>query len=288
MINSTPFPDRLAILPSETYLFEQPSSSKKLTNRIVARKTLENGVNVAATNLGLIALDFAGSNLGGFNRLHDSRSGEVPPEVMANNAEAMALQIKRMRIAIFAAACIYGHHAQQTHTTVSSPVYPGLDDFLVWTEMPDDMLGLPVHECERLEAKLGKRIASLQQGLRPLSIGKEHIDGGLALANRLLAASPSYAVADPIAMIAMTYQAMVLHGRQHPSASIALSAIVVEAATEESIYAHGLVNGIEQRISVSKVDRSIKRDPEKSWIRGPRLQTFRGKHFIEICCRQHE
>ena len=47
----------------------------------------------------------------------------------------------------------------------------------------------------------------------------------------------------------MTYQAMILHNRQHAGASIALQALVSEAAIEEIIFAAGYVNGVTPRLS---------------------------------------
>ena len=50
-VTHSPFPDRLAVLPSERYVFEQSGSDKKLSFRIVHRGRLSNGIRILATNV---------------------------------------------------------------------------------------------------------------------------------------------------------------------------------------------------------------------------------------------
>src|SRR5215207_1414198 len=116
MIIKRPFLDELALLPSEAYIFDQAPDSRTLDLRIVGRKRLVNGIEAIATNIGLLAFDFKGSEFGDFEKIDFQGSGEVPEEVMANSDAMIALQVNRLRMAMFVTACVYGVHAKRNHT----------------------------------------------------------------------------------------------------------------------------------------------------------------------------
>lgn len=110
---------------------------------------------------------------------------------------------------------------------------------------------LPSFEIKRLKDRIGARGSILKEpNLSMSSISQSDLSYALALADRLLSSIPQYTIANPISAIAMTYQAMILHGRQHPSASIALSAVVVESAIAELMFGFGLVSGVARRLSL--------------------------------------
>ena len=52
-------------------------------------------------------------------------------------------------------------------------------------------------------------------------------------------------------LLDMAYQAMVLHAAQHASASLALSAVVVETARSETMWASGIVNNTTKSLGVA-------------------------------------
>ncbi|MER9869273.1 hypothetical protein NKJ35_19210 [Mesorhizobium sp. M0136] len=208
-----------------------------------------NGVEAIATNLGLLAFSFKESSLGGFRRLDFRGIGEVPEVVMGNNEAIVSLQIDRLRMAVFVTACIYGVHSKRNHIALDRPLFPGLDEIYNWVEVPDHGVLLPEFDSNRLRDRLGPRVAELKKRQFVLSsISVDDLTEGLAFADRLLRATPTYTAVDPMAMIVMTYQAMILHGRQHASASIALAAVVVESALEELMFASGLVSGVAKRL----------------------------------------
>ena len=235
-------PDAFAILPSDAYVFDQAVDSEVLTHRIVGREKLTDGVEVLAANLGLLAFDFK----------HSALAGRHFPQLEAGDESAdefISLQALRLRVAVFVSACIYGVHAKRAHATLEGPLFPGLSDIYNWMEVPGPALGLPAFDKERLLSQLSWRRASLiKHRVSICSISTESFVEGAALADRLMTAAHGYAVADPVAMVAMTYQAAVLHGHQHAGASIALAAVIVEAAVEELMFAFGLVAGVDARL----------------------------------------
>lgn len=243
-IRRTRFPDRFAILPSDTYRFG-PVKSDNSRFEVVARTQIPGGVEVLAINSGLIAFDFAGSaELGGILAARFEGSGEVPQEVMESQALVLRVQGVRMQLATFITACIFGTHAHASHSSIIDALFPGLHEIYGWMEPQPGTFGVPAEETPALASRL------LRRGGRSSGIPVEHIVAGFELASRLLLARSSYSAADPVALIVMTYQAMILHNRQHAGASVALQALVVEAALEELMYACGLVKGVPARLSV--------------------------------------
>lgn len=243
-IVDTPFPDVMAILPSDGYVFDR-AGAPELSLRVVARRTLSNGLIVVVTNCGPLCFDFAATPLGGFRRLDFQGEGEVPEESMRNRDELVTLLVRRMRMAVFAAACVYGTAAHLTRSQVRAPVSPSLDEIYAWHDGGGTVL-MPTSEIDRLRPRL---IALARSSTDVLTA---HVEAGLALADRLIGAAAAYVEADPVALMTMTYQSMVLHARQHPGASIALSAVVIEGVVEELMFAAGLVASVDARLPPSR------------------------------------
>lgn len=261
MIVEYQYSDVMAILPSETYVFGQPDNFPALDCSVISRRVLANGVEVLAINLGLLAFDFKQSSIGGFRRKDFRSSGEVPQDVIDNTDELISLQVNRLRFAIFVAACVYGVHAKRRHTCVDAPLFPCLSDVYGWVEIPERGFLLPYPDFERLQRHLGSRQAAMTAGgISTFIITPDEVNEGFDFADRLLSATPNYVVADPVAMIVMAYQAMVLHGRQHAGASVALTAVVVEAAIEELLFAKGCVSGVSGRLRNARVTSTISRN----------------------------
>jgi len=264
MIVEYKYPDTMAILPSETYVFGLTGNSPTLDFSIVSRRTLVNKVDVLAINVGLLAFDFKQSIYGGFCRKDFRASGQIPQVVMDNTEALISLQVNRLRMAIFVAACVYGVHAKRGHTCVDSPLFPCLSDVFDWAELPNRGFLLPQADCNRLMRHLGARETALKTGeISSFSITPEEVNEGFELADRLLSAASDYVSADPVAMIVMAYQAMVLHGRQHAGASVALAAVVIEAAVEELLFANGCVSGFPGRLRKTALGASISRNNMK-------------------------
>ena len=240
-----PFPDTLAILPSESYVFDQPADSDRITMRVVASGRLTGGVTVSVVNLGLLGFNFAGSALGGFKRLVHHGDGLIPDAVSQNRDAMLALQANRLRLITFVTACVFGVYAERHHTSLTRMLHPTLEDIYPFAVSAEGIALFPQSDLQRLTPLLAAR----DRERRPPNIDLVSIEEGLALADRLMTAAASYAETDPMAMIAMAYQAMVLHGHQHAGASIALSAVVVEAAIEETMLGLGMVLGTPARLT---------------------------------------
>lgn len=249
-IEEIPFPDAFAILASQTYVFDVAASDREISMRIVSRRRLVNGVDAMAVNAGLLAFNFAGTPLGGFRRLR-SKSMTVPEAVMDNEAAMLRLQGERLRMAVFIAACVYGTHAESSHSTIRDPLFPGLGDVLSCALIDEEKLGLAPFEVARVAEQLRQRKSLLdRQKLAGSSISKVTLAKAFDLADRLLAAAPSYATTDPVTLMVLTYQATVLHGLQHPGPSIAVAAVVIEAAIVELLHGLGLVEGRPARLAL--------------------------------------
>lgn len=241
------FPDRFAILPSDCYKFGEQKSVNSAFE-IVARARLPNGVEILVINAGLIALDFMNSpELGNITVARFEGNGEVPREAMESQTQILRVQGMRMRLATFVTACLLGSHAYATNSVVDDALFPGLHEIFAWVEPQSGMFGVPAEDTHLLASRLLRRMGRLKH------IPAEHITMGLELASRLLAARTTYHAADPVTLIVMTYQAMILHSRQHAGASVALQALVVESALEELMYAYGFVEGIPPRLSVGRL-----------------------------------
>jgi|GEM_PF-1802520 len=244
----TPFPDRLAILPSETYVFDHVPGVNELDLRIAGRRKMTNGIEVLATNVGLLAFDYRSSALGGLVKLDFRGSGQVPERIMDNQSDLIQAQISRLQFAMFMTACIYGVHAKSNNSGIDAPLFPALDEIFNWMEV-DRQLMLPIPDADRLMSLLDLRRSLLPDPARSLaSISITTLNSGLDLAERFLNNAPNYASIDPKSVLVMTYQAMILHRRQHAGASIALSAVVAEVLVEELICALGLVNNVPKRV----------------------------------------
>lgn len=240
-IHKRPFPDRFAILPSDGYAFGSTNSPQGF--QVVAQTLLPNDVSVLAINKGLLAFDFAGNSaLGGFEILNFDASGLIPKAVTENREKAIEIQSERIKLATFVTACIYGVHAFETHSSVKDALFPSLDEIYSWVATSNRSFGILAEDTHRLATRL------LRRPENPSYIPEGHVTKGLELASRLIQASASYQSADPVSMIVMTYQAMILHSRQHAGASIALQAVVAEAAVGELLFAFGLVNSVPARL----------------------------------------
>lgn len=251
MIESSFFLDKVAILPSKSYVFDFTRSTAEISFKIIERKRLSNNVEVIATNIGILAFDFDRSEWGGLTRLQFRANGTVPDEVMENSKMLVSMQIKRMRFMVFVAACVFGTFASRNHRALEGMIFPELVDSYAWTASTNDEILMPKFEITKLEAGIADRISKLQRkSLHNYSISRTDLREGLLLADRLLADVIDFTVADPIALITMTYQAMILHGLQHAGASVALSAVVIEAALEELLFAAGLVANVPARLPI--------------------------------------
>lgn len=236
------FPDRFAILPSDVYRFGAAVADGQRLSA-VARHTLVNGIEVLAINGGLLAFDFANhAELGGLVVLDSDGAGEIPQEVMESRERILAAQGARIRWATFVSACVFSVHAHETHASVQGALFAGLDEIYDYVELPGGRFGVPSHETAKLSKRLQRRPSERR-------IPEAHILAGLALADRLIGAGADFQGADPVSMVVMTYQAMILHHRQHAGASIALLALVAEAAVEELVLAHGFVAGAAVRLA---------------------------------------
>jgi hypothetical protein len=235
------FPNRFAILPSDAYRFGAAVADGQPFT-VVVRHALANGIDVVVVNAGLLAFDFAGhAELGDLFILEGGESGEVPQEVIENRDRMIAVQGARMRWATFVSACVLGVHAHETHSSVQGALFAGLDEIYVWVELPEGRFGVPSQETVKLAQRLQRRTKGRH-------IPEDHVVAGLELADRLIGATGEFHAADPVSMIVMTYQAMILHHRQHAGASVALLALVAEAAVEELVLAHGFVAGTAGRL----------------------------------------
>ncbi|MCQ0986874.1 DUF4145 domain-containing protein [Jiella marina] len=242
-LRRTPFPDRFAVLSSDTYRFgdKVPDGCRF---KVVGRTRLPNGVEVLAINVGLLAFDFSGEpELGGIIKVHFDGSGLVPEEVMESTKHILRVQGARMRLATFVTACVYGTHAYLRASSIDDALFPGLHETFDWVSRGPGSFGVPAHATNALVSRIIGRTG------RRLFICAADVIAGFNLASRLISARGSYHVADPISLIVMTYQAMILHNRQHAGASVALQAVVAESALEELLYACGLVNGVPARFS---------------------------------------
>lgn len=237
------FPDRFAILPSDVYRFG-PEELDGAEFSVIRNQKLPNGIEVLAVNAGLLAFDFAGHpDLGGLRVIREDASiaGAIREEVMQNRDHIIAAQVERMRHATFVTACIFGVHAHRTHSSVLDAMLPGLKEIYGYAVLPGGRFGIPSQDTPELALRLQRR-----QGT-PRHIPSDNISAGLELAARLINARTAFHVADPLTLIVMTYQAMILHNRQHAGASIALLALVTEAAIDEAVHAYGFVDGVEAR-----------------------------------------
>lgn len=242
-IQHRPFPNRFAILPSDGYHFGPPTFDRQRVE-VVAQAALPSGVSVLAVNVGLLAFDFTDDkHLGKFTVLDSSNDGLIPESVMENREAMLRLQGARLKVATFATACILGVHAFKTHSAVESALFPGLDEVYSWADTPGVGFSMFSADAVRLINRLDRRSEP------PTCIPASHVAEGLDLATRLVTAGPGYHSVDPVSMIVMTYQAMILHNRQHAGASIALQALVAEAALKEMLYAFGLVDGVPARLA---------------------------------------
>ncbi|WP_143708355.1 hypothetical protein [Rhizobium sp. TH135] len=226
---------------------------------VVTRSRLPNGAEALAIDVGLLAFDFSHDpELGGITKVQFDGSGEVPEEVMDSTANIIRIQSARMRLATFVTACVYGTHAHLSNSSIYDALFPGLDEIFDWCLPRPDLFGIQGHAAAELLSRISGRGAS--RALIPTS----HVLDGFGLASRLLSARHSYQAADPVSLIVMTYQAMILHNRQHAGASIALQAVVAEAALQELVYAYGLVKDIPARLSHAMRATPISRSVAKS------------------------
>ncbi|TAU83226.1 hypothetical protein [Rhizobium leguminosarum] len=226
-------PHAVALNFSNSYYFGGEPAIERSDLTVASRATLSNGVDVLVTPDGLLVFDYTNSDLGKVERLVFRGAGSVPDEVMANNDYVFNVQRRRLTFAVYVAACIYGTHGGNSHSALSGLKYPNLGD-VVWVSVTDGNVRFTPTDIDRLRTP-GNGDAS-----RKMPIPVATVAQGFALADRLLA--HSFIDADPIQLLAMAYQAVVLHAAQHASASLALSAVVVEAACQETMWASGIVN----------------------------------------------
>ncbi|WP_300380395.1 hypothetical protein [Henriciella sp.] len=243
MIISRPFPTRFAILPNAYYTYDQPSGDRKLTTRISAEYTLNNGLTVVAVNVGLLAFDFEKTNLGKFDLFDSDAPGVIPEVVTQSRDNMLEVQTRRLEQAVFVSACIFGKYAFSKNSSIKEPRYPGLDELFNWDRSSTtNEVEFFKSDEQRLRALLASAAPQGRSAWQN-SISSEQFREGVELADRLMAANSENRVADYTALITMTYQAVVLHSRQHAGASVALSATIAEVLLEELLYSAGFVVG---------------------------------------------
>jgi hypothetical protein len=228
------FPQGFALNFSNSYYFGEKPTMEKNDLTAVSKATLSNGVDVQCTPEGLLLFDYTNSHLGNIERLVFHGVGAVPDEVMASNDHVLDVQRRRLTLAVYVAACIYGTHGGNSHSALLGMRYPNLGD-VAWISIADGEFLYRPEDIDRLRMP-GSGDASRKMPIHLATVAK-----GLSLADRLLARS--FKEADPVQLLSMAYQAMVLHAAQHASASLALSAVVVEAASLETMWASGIVTG---------------------------------------------
>lgn len=232
MILREQFPQGLALNFSNSYYFGEKPTMEKDDLTAVSRATLSNGVDVQCTPDGLLLFDYTNSDLGNIERLVFHGAGAVPDEVMAGNDHVFDVQRRRLTLAVYVAACIYGTHGGNSHSALLGMRYPNLGD-VAWISIADGKFLYRSEDIDRL------RMPGSGDASRKMPIPLATVTQGFELADRLLA--HPFNDADPIQLLAMAYQAVVLHAAQHASASLALSAVVVEAASQETMWASGIV-----------------------------------------------
>lgn len=231
MIFRQQLPQCFALNFSNSYCFGTKAVAEENGLAAVREAKLSNGVIVRCAANGLLVFDYTGSALGNVERLIFQGTGSVPNEVMASDDNVFHVQRRRLTFAVYVAACIYGTYGGNSLSALSGMRYPNLGD-VAWLRGRDDRFS--PEDLERLRTPGGGDAS------RKTEIPLATITQGFDLGDRLMA--QPFTVADPIQLLAMAYQAVVLHAAQHASASLALSAVVVEAASLETMWASGIVN----------------------------------------------
>lgn len=232
MILRQRLPDSFVLNFSNNYFFGEEPVPKGSDLATAITVSLSNGVRLLCMRNGMLAFDFKSSDLGAVERLVFRGGGAVPDEVMTSDNETFAKMRRRLAFAIFVAACIYGKHGGRSHAALSGMRYPNLED-VAWTNIRQNEIAISQGDLDRL------RIPGKSDVLRKIRIPDSTVQAGSELADRLLALPLEDA--DPVQLLDMAYQAMVLHAAQHASASLALSAVVVETASAETLWASGIV-----------------------------------------------
>lgn len=283
MIVRRVLPPRIAIVPSRAHVFA--NKDLELSTLVFSSKTMRTGLEVFATYAGLLAFDFTKTSLGAFEFL-DTRTPGIIPDVVVESREAvMELQVKRLQMAVFVSACIFGRHAKLTNSSMQKPNYPGLDEVFDWRKDDDGQaIFMLKHENERLSVYLTEKIDDLRRGqLGRYAIPEKHFIEGVECADRLIASAQKSTVSDYPSLLEMSYQASILHNRQHAGASIALCATITEVLVHELFYLAGLVSGKpkESSFSLPHSCAQISKKHLKEMRSGDRLKHLKSGGLID-------
>lgn len=273
-----------AIIPGELYVFDHRSGDSRVDLRIVFRCKLRNNIKIVLTNIGFLAFDFASSEL------KDFESSGICGEEESNREDLsdeywIKLQRMRLRIATFVIACIVSVNNARSNRLLSGMLLPNVEDIFGYVDRNDTYLYTSRYDDERFVRFVDLRRKKLHAGeLKHWSISVDDVKIAFELMDRFLESSRSYNCIDPVSMIVLNYQAMVLHGQHHAGASVAISAMIVEALIEEIIYAVGLVEGVPGRIlglDTKYVHRKMSRKRAKDLGFGGAVAELVNIHLID-------
>jgi len=251
--------DDLMIFPNLAFFFEKPGDDPVGPFEVVHQFVLGDG-------LARVYI----SRIGAFGFLFDKRGplgseGVLDGELEPGGSTAISLEERRLSLANFVAAAIFGRHAGRTERPLVGAYYSGLDaafsfgltglmrsgrvydDGLSIEDFGDDLnMGIAGEGIERFMG--GSKIQKYLQGdKREMYISLEALRSYTTYVNGLIFRSKMFRDADLPSVMRMNYQALVLHDHQHPEASLALNAVVIETLVSEIFFAYGLVGNHQPR-----------------------------------------
>lgn len=255
-IHEYKFPDRFLIVPNIEEYFGEFRNGENPSD-VIERALFGDVAEILFVRLGALGFRFLGEGpLRSITRYQFVGQGAVPEHVMENEDAIIELQSRRLSFANFVAGAFFGHIAATRRGAISGAQFAGMDRIIGFGELGGE---LHLENTHHLHDAIVPKITYASEKPNHVRITtNEEIKSGLAFLSHLEERRRQFRSADLLECLSSNYQAAILHGQQHASASVAVNFSVVEALTDEIFNAYGLF-GDRTRQDFAKRSHSIAR-----------------------------
>ena len=260
-----PVAECLITLPNLALFFGLPASDDVGPFEVVHSFVVDGLAKIYITRIGAFGFSFDSKGPLGFEnvRLGKERFEGNPSNSVSPADGGIDLRERQIAFANFVAAGVFGRHAGRARRALVGARYTGLDSAFEFTPL-GLMRSDRVYEDGMSISDFGDDLSlavppgffrivgpKIEEYLRAdnsdLYLRIDEIRDCAAYIDQLISRSLLFHYADLQSSMRMNYQALVLHDQQHPEASLALNAVVMETLVSEMFFSYGLVGSREPR-----------------------------------------
>jgi hypothetical protein len=282
-ISSRPLSPTLLVIPNSVYFFDSRERLASDPLEVIRDVTLGEFGKLYLTRIGALGFDFdPRGKLASINVLESRKSGAVPQHVMENHDNVILLQVRRVEFVNFVSSALFGRISAVLNTSLIGATFSRLDDIFGFGRQENTLLSAGT-ELPLLRKKTEEKLTYLASSKNSLAFLTETtIDNAIQFLGSILDRCKQFEYADLQSTLVMNYQAAILHGQQHATASLAINVAVAECLIKEIFYAYGLV-GDRTPLSFANISHTVDHisDPQfNKMVLADQLQRLRKGKLI--------